>query len=305
VEGPLLLQFSIALFTGMVAATFVPPVRRAIPRPLEIGLWIGLLTVCTLGIVGITDPSARELTSAAVWGVDQIINTTIALAIGGVIAWISDNRFPIATWLAVLAGVDLLVLALMRSMRSAQGWKPTVRLGEWMEMPPAAHLSRQPVAVSDGMADLNRRLAAAAAVVGTTVLSLLVGFAIWMRDVVYPREAQRIAHAAEVGRVESRARLDSLRDLTLHMQFAARAWYAAAGAPALNDLGVKASEAVRVAAAAGKRGVEAARPTPGQVIDVQALMSAQSIGWYGPLTSLPPEGEQDGAEPQRSDRLAS
>ena len=31
VEVPLLLQFSIALFTGMVAATFVPPVRKAIP----------------------------------------------------------------------------------------------------------------------------------------------------------------------------------------------------------------------------------------------------------------------------------
>jgi hypothetical protein len=222
-----------------------------------------------------------------------------------VIAWISDNRFTIATWLSVLAGVVLLALAVMRSMRAAQGWKPRIRLGEWMEMPPAAQPSRQPRPVSDGVAQLNRRVAAAAAVVGTTVLSLLVEFAIWMRDVVYPRQARRLAHAAEIGRVESRARLDSLRDLTLHLQFAARAWYAAAGAPALNDFGVKAAEAVRVAAAAGKRGVEAARPTSGQVVDIQALMSAQSIGWYGPLTSLPPEGEQDGAEAQRSDRLAS
>jgi hypothetical protein len=305
VEVPLLLQFSVALFTGMVAATFVPPVRRAIPRPLEVGLWIGLLLVCTVGLVGITDPSARELTSAAVWGVDQVINTTIGLAIGGVMGLISENRFTIATWMAVLAGIDLLALALIRSMRTAQGWKPRVRLGEWMEMPPAAQPSREPLLVSDGVADLNRRLAAAAAVVGTTVLNMLVEFAIWVRDVVYPREAQRLAHAAEVGRVESRARLDSLRDLTLHLQFAARAWYAAAGAPALNDFGVKAADAVRVAAAAGKRGVEAARPTPGQVVDIQALMNAQSIGWYGPMTSLPPKGEQGGAESQRSDRLAS
>src|ERR1700737_3144427 len=147
----------------MVAATFGPPGRRAIPRPLEVGLWIGLVLVCTLGTVGVTDPSARELTSAAVWGVDQIINTTIGLVIGGAMGLISDNRFTIATWMAVLAGVDLLALALVRSMRTAQGWKPRVRLREWMEMPPAAQPSREPVVVLDGVADLNRRLAAAGA----------------------------------------------------------------------------------------------------------------------------------------------
>jgi len=294
VEVPLLLQFSIALFTGMVAATFVPPVRRAIPRPVELGLWIGLIVVCTLAIIGIADPSARELTSSAVWGVDQIVNTSIGLLMGGVLGLISDNRFTIATWLAVLAGVDLLALALMRSMRTAQGWKPRVRLGEWMEVPPHVILDAEPVVAVDSIANLNPRLAAAAAVAGAQVLSGLVGFTIWMRNVVFPRETQRLAHAAAVGRVASRACLDSLRDATLHLQFAARAWYAAAGEPAVNDFGMKAAEAVRL--------------TQGQVIDIQALMNAQSIGWYGPMTaqaSLPPHGEPDGAESEQRDRLAS
>jgi hypothetical protein len=308
VEVPLLLQFSIALFTGMVAATFVPPVRRVIPRALEVGLWVGLFFVCGLGVVSVTDPSARELTSAALWGVDQVINTMVSLAIGGAIGFVADNRVAIATWLAVIAGVDLLVLALIRSMRAAQGWKPRVRLGEWMEMPLQAKFAAEPAVPTDGLADLNRRLAASGAVAGAQVLRWLVECAIWARDVVLPREAQRLAHAAEVGRVQSRAGLESLRDATLHLQFAARAWYSAAGAPVLNDFGMKATEAVRLAAAAGKRGAESARLAPDQVIDIQALLSAQSIGWYGPLSagpSLPPlHDEQDGAE-QRSDRLAS
>jgi hypothetical protein len=48
--------------------------------------------------------------------------------------------------------------------------------------------------------------------------------------------------------------------------------------------------------------------TSGEVIDIQALLSAQSIGWYGPLSigpSTPAGGEQDGPEPERTDRLAS
>jgi hypothetical protein len=299
VEAPLLLQFSIALFTGMVAATLVPLVRRAIPRALEVALWIGLFLVCTLGIVGVSNPSARELTSSALWGVDQIINTAVGLAMGGLMGWISENRFTIAWWLTVLAGVDLLGLALVRSRRLDQGWKPRVGLGEWMEMPPPAILAAQPALAADGLAELNRRLAASATVAGGQVLSLLFGFAIWMRDVVLPRGAQGLAHATEVRRVESRARLESFRDATLHLRFAVHSWYAAAGAPVVNDLGLRATEALRLAAPT---------LTPGEVIDIQALMSAQSIGWYGPLTagtSIPAHGEEDGNEPERSDRLAS
>lgn len=305
-EGPLLLQFSIALFTGMVAATLVPPVRRAIPRPLEVALWIGLVFVCTLGMVGIADPSARELTSSAVWGVDQIVNTAAGLMAGGVVGWISDNRFAIATSLVMLVGIDMLVLALIHSWRKAQDWQPRVRLGEWLEMPSPARLAAQPAAGSDAMVELNRRLAAPTALVGAHAARWLADFATWMRHGLFTG-AQHLAHATEVSRVESRARMESLRDATSHLQFAARAWYAGAGAPVVRDVSAKAAGAVRSAAAAGRLGATSAKRD--KVIDIQALMSAQSIGWYGPLSVgaplLPPPSEQDGAEPERSDRLAS
>jgi hypothetical protein len=306
VEVPLLLQFSIALFTGTVAATLIPPVRRAIPKPVEVGLWIGLLFVCTVGVIGMTDPRARELTSSAVWGVDQIVNTAAGLMVGGVVGWMSDNRFAIATWMVLLAGIDMLVLALMRSIRKARPWRPRVRLGEWMEMP-SAMLATDPAPSSDPLAELNRRLAAAAAVAGARVARSLESFASSLRHQVFPRGAQHLAHATEASRVESRARMDSLRDATAHLQFAARAWYAGAGAPVVSEVSAKAAGAVRRAAAAGKLGAASARR--GQLIDIQALISAQSIGWYGPLSAgaplLPAPGEQDGPEPERSDRLAS
>lgn len=302
---PLLLQFSIALFTGMVAATLIPPVRRAIPTPLEVGLWIGLVFVCTVGILGVTDPRARELTSSAVWGVDQIVNTAAGLMVGGVVGWLYDSRFAIATWLALIAGIDMLVLALIRSRRKAQGWQPRVHLGEWLEMPSPAMRSSQPVARTDPMAALNLRLAASAAVAGGRLARSAEAFASWMRTTVMPRGAQRLAHATEASRAGSRAGIESVREATSHLHFAARAWYAGAGAPLVSEVGAKSAGAVRRAAEAGKR--SAAKG--GRVIDIQSLISAQSIGWYGPLSAgaplLPPPGEQDGTEPQRSDRLAS
>jgi hypothetical protein len=291
----------------MVAATLVPPVRRAIPKPLEVGLWIGLVGVCTLGMVGITDTRTRELTSSAVWGVDQMVNMAAGLMVGGVVGWISDNRFAIATSLALLAGIDVLVLALIRSMRKAQGWQPRVRLGEWLEMPSPAMLAAQPPAGSDAMVELNRRLAASLALAGAHAARSLAGFTTWMRDALFTRGAEHLAHATEVSRVESRERMESFRDATSHLQFAARAWYAGAGSPVVSDVRAKAAGAVRRAAAAGKRGATSAKRDT--VIDIQALISAQSIGWYGPLSAgaplLPPPSEQDGAERERSDRLAS
>jgi hypothetical protein len=307
VEGPLLLQFSIALFTGMLAATFVPPVRRSIPRFVEVVLWIGLVVACTIGVISITDPNARELSASAAWGVDQLLSTLVALSLGGVASWLSENRFVLATWLVIVAGVDIFALILRSSMRSGMGWQPRVRLHEWMELPVPAAAGRRPVLMTDPLVDLNRKIAAGMAVLAAIALAKLVVLSIWVRDVALPREARRLAHAAEAGRLGSRARLESLRDATAHMQFAARAWYAAAGEPAVNSLAVKANGAVRTARAA-QRGFRPPAPRPGQVIDIQALLSAQSIGWYGPLSAEPTpdlDGDNDAAESQESDRLAS
>jgi hypothetical protein len=307
VEVPLLLQLSIALFTGMVAATFVPAVRRSIPQFGEVVLWIGLVIACTIAVISITDPNARELSASAAWGVDQLISTLIALSLGGLAFWLSEHRFVLASWLVIIAGVDIFALVLRTSMRSGMVWQPRVRLHEWMELPLPAAATRRRLVVTDPLADLNRWIAARVAALGPTALAMLVVLSTWVRDVALPRASQRFAHAAVAGRLGSRARLESLRDATAHLRFAAGAWYVAAGEPAVNSLAVKASGAVRLARAAQL----ALRPPalrPGQVIDIRALLSAQSIAWYGPLSPEPtPEmdGDNDAAQSQESDRLAS
>jgi hypothetical protein len=307
VEVPLLLQFLIALFTGMVAATFVPNVRRAIPRAVEILLWIALVSVCAIGVMSITDRNARELTTSAAWGADQIIGTLVALLLGGLGAWISVHRFSIASWMVIIAGADIFALMLIGSLRSARASEPRVRLREWIELPLPV-LARRELVFADPLADVNRRLAAASALAGAALLAKMVEVSVWFRDVMLLRQAQRLAHAAAVGRVESLARLESLRDAAAHLQFAARAWYAAAGEPAITALAVKANDAAVRTARFAHRRLRPAKLRAGQVIDIQALLSAQSIGWYGPLSAgpTPPHHEvEDADESQRSDRLAS
>jgi hypothetical protein len=132
----------------------------------------------------------------------------------------------------------------------------------------------------------------------------LVNFAIWSRGVLLPRQAERLAHAAAVGRTGSRAGLESLRDTASQLQFAARAWYTAAGAPAVNDLATKANAAVRTVR--NGRGAEAPGLAPSRAVDIGVLLSAQSIGWYGPMRPAPMvrEGEDEDASGQAG-RLAS
>jgi hypothetical protein len=298
-----MLQFSIALFTGMVAATLVPPVRRAIPTPVEILMWVAFVTVCVLGVASINDPNARELSTAVLWGADQIINTTVGLMLGGVGIWISDHRFPIASWLVIIAGADIFALMFLGSLRTGQQRQPRVRLREWMEIPiPASEpvLARRQEAAAGPFAGANRRMAAWAAIGAAAALAKMVELSLRVRDVMVPRHAGRLAHAGAVGRAQSRARLESLRDATAHLQFAARSWYAAAGEPVINDLASRTARAAR-------RSLKPVALRPGEIVDIQALLSAQSIGWYGPLTAgpLPSPGEHDAAESQRSDRLAS
>ena len=298
---PLILQFSIALFTGMVAATLVPPVRKSIPRPVEIGLWVGLVIACVIGVTSITNPNARELTASAFWGVDQVINTLVGLLGAGILSWIGDHRFTIASGAVLVFAVDSLALAMVQSYRHARAWQPQVRLGEWMELPRRS-LAPQPVVVHYALDELNRKWAAAFAVAGAAVLTWLVNFSIWARDVLLPRQAERLAHAAAVGRVESRARLDSLRDTALQLQFAARSLYTAAGVPAVNGLAAKATEAVRSVTTA-----PAGQAVRGRVADVHVLLNAQAIGWYGPLrpaATVQPEEEEEDAT-GHTDRLAS
>lgn len=299
----MLLQLSVALFTGLVASTFVPAVRRAIPPAVEVGLWVAFATACVLGVINVTDPNARELTTSAVWGTDQLINNMTQGLAGGIVGAVSASRYAIAAGVVLLAAAAFLALVLLRSHRMSRAWQPRVRLVEWMELPMPAPAPAP--AVSHGMGRVNRRVMGALAVAGTTVLASLVRSSVWTRNVLLPREAARFATAAHTGRAATRSRLESLRDTADQLQFAARAWYAAAGAPAVVGLTEKAA-AVRQASAA-RRLVEVAEST-GRVVDIKALLGAQSIGWYGPLTPTQQvrarleEGEDVA---QRPDSLAS
>jgi hypothetical protein len=309
VEVALLLQFSIALFTGMVAATLVPPVRRAIPREVEVLLWVAFFISCAIGVVSISDRNARELTSSAVWGIEQLIHTAVGLVVGGLLGWIYDNRLSIASGLVIVAAGDFLALLVIRSLRKAKGWQPRVRLGEWMEVPPPGHMAFEPQVIADSGSDLNRRVAVATAVAGTAVSSGLTQLNQGIRNILARQKAERLARDGSVGQVESRARLESLRGNAALFGFAAQSWYAAVAAPALSQLAAKTSMAVRSAADAGKRRLGLTQPSYADLIDVQVLLNAQSIGWYGPVMVDPlddaTDSEQDGAESGRSGRLAS
>ena len=286
----------------MVAVTFIPPVRKSIPRTVEVGLWIALVTVCVLGVTSVTDPNARNLSVTAVWAVDQVLNTVVGLLFAGVAEWISANRFQLASWMVIVAGADAFALILLRSMRSATPWQPRVRLGEWMELPvPSRAPATQPV-VADPLAGVNRRLAGATAVLSAAMLSRTLNLSTWIRSVMLPRELRRVLGVARSGHAGSRAGIESVRDATAHLGFAARSWYAAAGEPAVNGVTAKASDAVRTAHRGLRPALRAA-----EVVDIRALLSAQSIGWYGPLGVVPVEesrGDDDGTE-QRPDTLAS
>lgn len=291
----------------MVAATFVPPVRRSIPRPIEVVLWVAFVTVCLVGVTSVTDPNVRELSSSAVWGVDQMINATVGAVFGSIVAWIFENRFAIASWLVIIAGTDLLALVLIRSRRASQARYPRVRLREWMEMPLTPMVVRQPEPAPDPVSDLNRRIAAGIAIAGTTMLTNVLDFSIWVRDVLVPRHASMIASAARASHTRSRASLESLRDSAAHLQYAALSWYAAAGHPAVHGIAGRASDAVRQAQLAG-RALGPVTAKAGHVVDIRAVLSAQSIGWYGPFMAaptVPSEGESDEAGSERPDRLAS
>jgi hypothetical protein len=305
---PLFLQVSIALFTGMVAATFVPPVRRAIPRWVEVAMWVALIASCLRGVMSVSEPHARELTATVVWGVDQVLNTTVGLLGAGVLAWMHawlySHRFAIADAMVLLLGADILALSLIRSWRKGRAWQPRVRLREWMELPSPVVATPQLVPAF-ALDDVNRRWTAAVARAGAAAIRSQGRFSTWVREVMLPQEAQRLAHAAAAGGVESRERLESLRDAGAHVRFAAMSWYTAAGAPAMDSLTARATEAVKHAAAA-RHGRRPARFGPDHVVDIQALLNAQSMGWYSPmLPALPAPAPEDRDGSEHSDRLAS
>ena len=296
------LQFSIALCTAMVAATFLPTIRRLIPRWFEIALWVALIIVCWLGVAGMRDAHARELTSSINWALGQIVNTLIGLAGLSMLDMLHANRFVIANAVVVLFGADLLALALLSTYREAHGWQPKVRLGEWMELPAAPVRTTVNTPEPYAVEELNERLAAATATAGAAAATWSVQFLIWARDVGLPRAEERLALAGAVGRVETKVLLEAVRETAGELESGARN-FVAASAPEVNKL------ALRVAAILNGVTDAEQRVSPGagklaQVVDIQALRIAQSLGRIGRAESTEKKDEIEN-DPEHPDRLAS
>jgi hypothetical protein len=281
------LQLSVALLAGTAAAMIVSPVRRSVPRWVEASIWLGLIVACWLAFTNLKDANVRFLTDSLAWGVDQIVKTSFGLMLAGVLAWMSEHRFPIAYAVVVLLGADILLLALKRTHRQAEDMQPRIMLGDWIEIP----LQRTParVEVPYAIDELNRRAERAAAMLGAAFLTWLVNLMIWTRDVLIPGARARQAQVVAAGHVRATAGLESLRERAFRLQAAARAQ--------------RVGQVFRRAAF----GDTDHAVTDDQVINITALLRAQSIGWYGPISPVRPgvssnteEGQED-----ESDRLAS
>jgi hypothetical protein len=299
--GPLGLQFSIALCTGMVAATFAPSVRRSIPRWFEIALWVALIFVCWLGIASINQPQVRELTDSVNWAVGRIFSTLLGLAGASLTDTLAANRFAIADAVVFLFWIALLALALISSRRQGLGWQPEVRLRDWMELPRAAAPMVAAPAGPSAIEELNERLAAASAVAGAAAATWSVQFLIWARDVGLPRAEARLALAAAVGRVESKVWLETVRETARELESGARTRFADSG-PEVNKLALKVAAILNGVVDAEQRIVPGAKSIA-QVVDLQALRIAQTLGRIDKAAASTEEKEEENAE--QSGRLAS
>src|SRR5438270_1809708 len=188
----MLSEFLIALFAGMVAVVIM---RKNTPRPVEILLWVGLIWVCVLGVTGIHDRHARDLTSATFWGATQMVGSVATMAALGVKQWMIDNRFILADWAVLVAGADLLLLAYLTSRRTSAGWQPQVRLGDWMELPRLADRRPVPATVS-AVDEINHRFNVWAPVAAAAALTWTTLFLIWTGDVAAPTVGRRVRKVA-------------------------------------------------------------------------------------------------------------
>jgi hypothetical protein len=183
----------IALFAGMVAIAIM---WRGTSKPVEFVLWIGLIWVCVLGVASTHDKQTRELTSAAVWGATQIVGTIAGLMGQTFLAWLSEHRFAVATWVVLAFGVDLLAIVLLHTHRQAIGWQPRVRLRDWMEMPRPGKPQPGPAPVVSGVDELNERFNRWAPLATASALMQLTLLLIWALDVIVPAAARRLREAA-------------------------------------------------------------------------------------------------------------
>ena len=199
------IELSIAVCAGLVLATLVTPLRRAMPSWFEGLIWLGLIVSCWLAITGLQSGSPQQMTETALWGAWRVALTSIELVLAGFVGWMLDHRFAIASWFVLVAGADSLLLALLDSRRQAAAFQPRMVLGEWFELP----VTRQPapghIAVTASPFDAINRRGAEIAVAGVAAASVwLVHMLIWTRDVVMPNVAASQAATLRKARQEYR-----------------------------------------------------------------------------------------------------
>ena len=183
----------IALFAGMVGFAIL---RRGTARSVEILLLIGLIWVCVLGVTSTHDKQTRELTSAAAWGATQSVGAVAGVMSQTFMAWLSEHRIAVATWVVLAFGVDLLAIVLLQTHRQAVGWQPRVRLRDWMEMPRPAKPQPAQAPVDAGVDELNARFNRWAPLATAGALMQMTLLLIWSLDVMVPAAARKLRHAA-------------------------------------------------------------------------------------------------------------
>jgi hypothetical protein len=288
VTDALLSEFLIALFAGMLVVVIM---RKKTPRPIELVLWVGLIWVCVLGVTGIHDKHARDLTSATFWGVTQVVGSIFTLGAQAVLQWIYDNRFTIADWAVLVVGVDLLVLALLTSRRRAAGWQPQVRLRDWMELPRLGEPKPAPATVS-AVEQINQRFNVWAPVAAVGALMWTTLLLIWTGDVAVPAAHRRIRKAVDIA--------DGARRRVADADWRQVIEKAGKEPRRLTDQVVEITELSRRAADMRSRAA-------GWLTEAGTTPQANWLGGFGVMPPDAPDGgnDSDGKQRDRRNQLAS
>src|SRR5258706_8200664 len=193
-ETSVVLEFTIAVLAGLILATLISPLKRALPYWFEAALWLALIVACWIAITGMGAGSPRDIMESAVWGAQQIVTTSIGLLFSGLAGWIVEQRFGFANAALLIVGADILVLALLVSRRNSRGWQPRIRLHDWFEYPAELKTARATaIATGSPFEGINRSGAAAASALGAASATWFTHFLIWSRDVLMPNVAARQA----------------------------------------------------------------------------------------------------------------
>jgi hypothetical protein len=204
--------------------------------------------------------------------------------------------------MVTLFGADLLALALISSHRYGRTWQPQVRLRDWMEVPPVPAPVRVQPPVPSAIDKLNERLSAATVTASAAAATWSVQFLIWARDIGLPKAEERLALAVAVGHVETKVLLESVRETTRELESGARD-LVAASAPEVNKLALRVA-AILNGVTDAEQGVAHGAGNLAQVVDIQALRIAQSLGRFGRTESIERKDEIENG-PEHPDRLAS